>query len=116
MLGRFGTIILGVWLVIAPFVLQYNVASARANDFWTGLAVIAIALVAMFTGGGVRFINTGLGAWLVASPFILNYLGHQTPVLNDMLVGIGVIAFSLIHSIPRRHEFHIARKGEVLPH
>lgn len=113
MWGRFGTIILGVWLVIAPFVLRYDVASARANDFWTGLAVIAIALVAMFTGGGVRFINTGLGAWLIASPFILNYLGHQTPLINDLLVGMGIIGLSLVHSVPRRHEFHLAHQGEA---
>lgn len=115
MFGRFGSIVLGVWLVIAPWVLGYASAAAKTNDVWTGLAVIAIALVAMFTGGDVRFVNTGLGAWLIAAPFILHYVHEPAPLYNDIFVGIGVIGFSLVHSIPRRREFPIAREGEVLP-
>lgn len=114
MFGRFATVILGVWLVIAPYVLGYSSHAARTNDLWTGLAVIAVSLIAMWVGGSERFVLTGLGAYLVASPWILSYTSGRAKA-NDVLVGLGVIAFSLVHSVPRRSEWEIGREGEVLP-
>ena len=98
MLGRFGNVVAGVWLVIAPFVLRYVDAVARTIDVWTGLSVIAVALIAASVRGeGLRFINTALGAWLVAAPFMFGYHG-SVATANDIIVGLVVIVFSLVPS------------------
>lgn len=94
MFGRLGNVVAGLWLVIAPFVLRYQDSAARTSDFWAGLAVIAIALIATRVHN-IRFINTGLGAWVVASPFILRY-STTVPVVNDVIVGLIIVALSLV--------------------
>ncbi len=97
MIGRWGTVIAGLWLTLAPWLLALVDRTARANDFWVGLTVIAVAITAIRVPG-FRFINTGLGAWLIMAPFVLSY-DTLRPVLNDVFVGLAVIAFSLVPQV-----------------
>ena len=65
-----------------------------------GLGVIAVAITAIRVPG-FRFINTGLGAWLIMAPFVLSY-NTLRPVLNDVLLGLAVIALSLVPQVRMR--------------
>lgn len=106
MVGRWGNVIAGLWLAIAPWVLGYTEPVARTNDLWIGLAVVVVALVSGRVPG-FRFVNSGLGGWLVAAPFFLSYMTMR-PLKNDVIVGFIVLALSLVPSIRwsdiRRHE------------
>jgi hypothetical protein len=97
MIGRWGMVLAGIWLVIAPWVLGITEATARTNDFWIGLAVIVVALVSGRVPG-FRFVNSGLGGWLIAAPFLLSYMTMK-PLKNDVILGMIVLALSLIPSI-----------------
>ena len=111
MFARWGNVLVGVWLVIAPWILMYGDAgAARTNDLWIGLAIIAVALVGTRVPG-FRFINSALGVWLVMAPFVLVYPG-VAPVFNDVIVGMVVLGLSLVPSIRRSD---IRRRATVTP-
>lgn len=112
MFGRFGNVVAGLWLVIAPFVLGYADPAARTSDFWSGLAVIAIALISTRISG-IRWINAGLGAWVVAAPWILSYETTRA-VVNDVVVGLLIIALAVVPTF-RRVESPLDRRRTVSP-
>lgn len=95
MFARWLSVVLGLWLVISQSVLPVHTSHlAEYNDFWVGLAVISVALVAS-RFGGVRFLNTGLGAWLVVAPVLLRYAAPAS-IANDIVVGVMLIGLSLV--------------------
>ncbi|GAA3223781.1 hypothetical protein GCM10017691_11120 [Pseudonocardia petroleophila] len=94
----------GVWLVLAPFVLDYPDISggfdARWNDRVVGAAIAVVAVVRMVSPNrtvGVGLVNVVLGAWLVAAPFLLFYNDDRVATaatVNDIAVGALVIALA----------------------
>lgn len=88
-------IVLGLWLVISPFILGYgNLATPMWNSVIVGIAVAALA--ASRTGGeGYRrawpsWVNVVLGVWLIFSPFILGFAEVNAALWNNIILGIGV--------------------------
>lgn len=87
----------GIWLIIAPFVLNYAVQTPRTNDIWVGIAVIVLALVRTFVktwGTWVNWLSGLFGVWLILAPFILNY-GNNVPTYNDVILGIIVVGLAV---------------------
>ena len=96
----------GVWLVLAPFALDYENLGpgfdGRWNDIVIGIAVAVVALVRMvapYRSVGIAAINVGLGGWLVVAPFVLAYnaagaAGAAT--LNDVIVGAFVLVVAAV--------------------
>jgi hypothetical protein len=85
------TILSGVWLLIAPFILQYANSTARINDIWLGLIIGLIAL------SSIRWMKTAMvivGSWLILASFILDYTGTLAQQ-NDLVVGVIIILVSL---------------------
>jgi hypothetical protein len=99
MWARLINIVLGVWLMLAPWVLRYDLAVARTNDIWVGILVALAALVAL-AWPPARWANTALGAWLIIAPFALGYAAWDAAALNSVIVGALVLAVSLIPSLP----------------
>jgi len=95
MWARWLNVILGFWLVSAPFVLDYRLQKPQLNDLCVGLGVMLIALAAIAVPK-LRYANTVLGLWLIVSPFVLGFGGYRTATLNDIIVGLLVTALSLI--------------------
>lgn len=86
---------LGVWLMAAPAVLGYA-APAEVNDRIVGPVIATFAIVAISAvTRPLRRLNTVAGGWLLLAPWILGY-GATAPTVNDMLVGVAVIAASLV--------------------
>lgn len=48
------TVVLGLWLVLAPFVLSYTGMVSIWNDIILGIIVTGISLWSMTTGAAVR--------------------------------------------------------------
>ena len=87
-----GNILIGLWIVTAPFVLDY---SYLIRPFWThvatGLLILALVLFRI-TGsdrhGYSSWLTVLLGIWLIVSPFVLNFRVAPAPVWNSIVAGI----------------------------
>ena len=85
-------ILLGAWLIAAPFVLGY--AGSRmemGNDVALGILLIAcswwmLAAAAGQVGAGEVQLLGGL--WLIAAPFVWHDGQFSRPFSNDIVVGI----------------------------
>jgi len=88
--------VLGIWLIIAPFLLGYShLAVATWNDIILGVLVAGTALLLKsgISGGGASWTNIVFGIWLILAPFILNYGNNPAPRWNDIILGVLVIVF-----------------------
>jgi hypothetical protein len=104
-------IILGLWLVIAPWVLDY---SSQNNAVWNqvviGLAVATLAtarVAAPEKFASLSWTNFVLGTWLVIAPFILRYNDTTNTAAiywNDIIVGVLILALAAWSAIatPKR--------------
>lgn len=95
MWSRWLSVILGFWLVSAPFVLGYRVQDAQLNDLCVGLAIMLVNLAAVFVRK-LRYATTPLAVWLIVSPFVLGYGDYRNATLNDIIVGLLVGVLSLV--------------------
>ncbi|MFC5381666.1 SPW repeat protein [Aquipuribacter nitratireducens] len=99
-------VLLGIWLVIAPWVIGYG---DQTNAVWNhtviGIAVAVLALVrvaAPHTAAALSWVNVVLGAWLIVSPFVLVYEDGGPTVgiyWNDILVGAAIMAMGIISAL-----------------
>lgn len=90
------SVLAGIWLIIAPFILGYLSNTPKTNDVWLGIIVGVVALINMFTSfraTWLSWINVIAGAWLIIAPFALSY-PSTTPRWNDVILGIIVIALA----------------------
>jgi hypothetical protein len=98
-------VIFGIWLIIAPFVLGYSTISSGAttNDVVLGIVVLILSLwsaLAVVPPGGVSWILLLLGIWVLIAPFVVGYaVMSSTATGNDVVMGILIIAFSLIRAL-----------------
>lgn len=96
----------GVWLVLAPFALDYENMGpgfdGRWNDIAIGIAIAVVALVrilAPYRSVGIAAINVGLGGWLVVAPFVLAYSARSDATAatwNDVIVGAIVLVVAMV--------------------
>lgn len=94
MAARLANVILGLWLMAAPAVLNSGGAAAT-NGRLVGPVVATFATVAIWEATrGVRRVNTVLGAWLLIAPLILSF--HELAAINSTLVGLVVLLASLV--------------------
>jgi hypothetical protein len=94
-------ILAGVWLIIAPFVLDYRNTGDGFNGYWNDVVIgITIAVLAALkvaaprTMGGISWVNFVLGGWLIIAPFVLAYnVNADAPAAmwNDIVIGILVV-------------------------
>ncbi len=111
------TLVLGLWLLGAPYALNYNGAGGLDgfwNDAIVGAAVSLAALVRLGEpdrGAMVRVGSILLGAWLLLAPAVLGYVGGSSPraTANEVTVGILVAVLSLVSllasaSVPKPDE------------
>ena len=97
------TLILGLWLILAPWALGY---SGQDNAVWNQVIVgAAIALIALArvsaaeSWAPLSWVNFVLGGWLIVAPFVLTYneTGNRTAIYwNDILIGAAVLVLALV--------------------
>lgn len=82
-------VILGIWVVISPFVLGFsNLRAAMWNNVATGLAVLLLTLSRSERHSAApSVLNVLLGAWLIISGFVMVF---SIPVgfWNNVVLGI----------------------------
>lgn len=93
-----GNVLAGVWMIAAPFVLNFELSTAAQwNHIIVGLAVAAMAGVRASDPDhreGISWVNVALGVWMIAAPFVLNYAAVEQAQINSIIVGAIVLALA----------------------
>ena len=108
--AHFFSFLLGVWLIIAPFMLSYDHAVATINEIVIGVGIVGLSYWRLRTprDAWASWALAGTGLWLVFSPFIFGYSKTST-YWNELLFGVSLIILMLSsvgNSI--RHHSHLA--------
>lgn len=89
--------LLGLWLVVSPWLFGYAGETAAAWNAWIPGVIIAVAAIAAFTSfqEWEEWVNGLLGLWLVISPWLVGYTAVTAAMWNHVIVGIvtAVLAF-----------------------
>ncbi len=96
-------LILGIWLIIAPFALGVAAISRTpvTNDVILGILLIAFSwwmLAAIAAPLGAAWFEVLCGLWLIVSPFVLQYSRIAVAMANDVIVGIITVVVALVAS------------------
>jgi SPW repeat-containing protein len=85
-------ILLGAWLLVAPFIMGYSGTAVKlANDVVVGVVLIGCSwwIVAGLAGPAVCSAFQLLGGlWLIVAPFYFRYENLSRAFTNDIIVGI----------------------------
>lgn len=94
-------VLAGVWLIIAPWVLDY---SSQNNAVWNQVTVGIVIAVLAFTRAAtpdrfesLSWVNFVLGAWLIIAPFLLAYNDTTNTAAiywNDIIMGVIVLGLA----------------------
>lgn len=85
-------VVAGLWLMVAPAVLEYDGAAAT-SDRIAGPVMVATAFLAVFAiTRGLRWVNLPVGAWLVAAPWLLQFPVDAT--VSSMVCGVAALALA----------------------
>lgn len=92
--------LVGLWEVIAAFILGYT---ASTTAFWDAI-VVGIVLIVLGawaalsnqegTDKTLDWINVVAGIWLIIAPFVLGYSVVAAALWNDIIVGIVVVVLA----------------------
>lgn len=90
-------IVLGIWVLISPWVLNFTTSASKVNSVIFGAAIIIFGLIreAAPRLNWSSWINFMVGIWLVVSPFILQLNGaaaYWNLIIIGSLVAINAYA------------------------
>jgi hypothetical protein len=106
------SLVAGIWLIIAPFVLGYGNGDPYWNDIVFGAIVGVIALVQLagaYTAAWLSSINALIGAWIFISAFWLDRTG--TAEANDIILGAIVFVLAIVAATAGREGAAAERRG-----
>jgi len=96
-------LVLGIWLIVAGFVLKTPPKTANFwNDLIVGIIVAILAYISTTTKRVICWINVVLGIWLIIAAFLPSIVGTKTGNLwNDLIVGIVVLIVAIIAALQK---------------
>lgn len=143
-LGGLG-IVGGIWLILAPFILNYggatildartkklvpvDLAAVTISDITCGVLLIGLLVIANQVKNTKVRINISIeiiliGVYLIAAPYIFDllkvasYMGLDKPNTNDQLIGIVIVVlggFALQTNFPLSTETGPANISGIIP-
>jgi SPW repeat len=89
-------VLAGIWLIIAPWVLNYRAGDPKWNDVVFGAIVGLLALAKI--GGALRaswlsIVNAVIGVWLFVAAFTID--SSWTAGWNDIILGVIVFVLAI---------------------
>lgn len=110
--------VLGLWLIVAPFVLEYQ-AIGRLNSVIIGTVIVVFVSYIYYRELNQKTINQRaaaiisiLGGWLIVAPFVYGLSG--VALWNSVCVGVVVSAFAsyIVYAAPRIRRTDISPSSE----
>ncbi len=94
------SLILGLWLIALPYALGFESSStiATGTNVVVGILFIVCSAWTLTTSSaliGVNAFQALCSIWLIVAPFATRYSSLSQATLNDVIVGIIVLAVSL---------------------
>src|ERR1041385_1697768 len=83
-------ILLGIWVIISPFAVQFaQLPAAMWNNVIVGIVIAILAIIRTSTPrqAGWSWVNVILGIWMIISPFALGVMTTAI-VSNNIILGI----------------------------
>lgn len=105
-MASFCNVVAGVWILLAPWGLDYSNDEAIRNSVLVGVVIAVIAAISVAgprRAARLSWINVGAGAWLALSGFVLHASGIA--LWNSLVFGItvaGLACFTALGSDERR--------------
>jgi hypothetical protein len=85
-------ILVGIWLLISPWVLGFTATNAALwDDVVLGIAIIVVAAIRLGWAQDqtwLSWLNLILGAWVVISPWVLGFSSDTTAMWDNVITGI----------------------------
>lgn len=91
-------LVLGIWLIISPFLFNYS-GNAMTNSIILGVVIAILAIIRLSAPSQTwaSWLNGVAGLWLIIAPFIIS--ATQASVLwNHIVVGLVVAVISFWNS------------------
>lgn len=90
----------GLWLMVAPAVLDYG-DPAATSDRVAGPVMAAIGFLSIFAiTRGLRWVNLPVGLWLVIAPWLLDF--PVDAMVSSIAIGVAGLALSWIGAPDQR--------------
>jgi hypothetical protein len=95
MWGAIINILVGVWLMICPYLFQFQ-KTAADNCYIVGPVVITSAIIALWEiNRSARYVNIMAGGWMVVSPLILDFQS-SSEIWITIISGFFIAALSFV--------------------
>jgi SPW repeat len=113
------SVVLGIWLLIAPFVVGYHMVSAAAatEDVVMGILILGFALwtaLAVAPPAGMGWAVFLFGVWVAAAPFAVGYQTVSTSAMvNDLIVGALTLLMGAIRAVSLAPAHHGMPHGQT---
>lgn len=109
--AELANIVLGIWLVLSPFVLTFSHnTAARWNNIAVGIALVLVALAAQWENEALQGLAVPLAIWLFASPFVLG-IYTAAFLANNVTMAFIVVAAAAINDGLRPPHTNVPRAG-----
>lgn len=107
-MGSTLNLLVGIWLIIAPFIFGYSTVAMMNDSVITGIVVAILAVIGLTIASETwsRWLNVIAGIWLIISAAV--YSAAESPALiwNAIVMGVLVVAFSAWSINAVRHQHH----------
>ncbi len=97
--GSVVNLVLGAWLIVAPFALGYDDSDPAWSDVAFGALIAALGLVRVtrtLRGSWVGYLSALAGGWVFVAAFWLDDSGQA--MWNDMIAGAIVAILGLLNA------------------
>lgn len=98
--------ILGIWLIISPYILSYTSSAARWDQTAFGIVILILSAIryAAPSAAWSSWLNGLAGLWMIIAPWILSY-NRTVAYWNEVIVGIVValLAFWNVSTFTQPH-------------
>lgn len=103
MWARYAIILVGIWLMAAPGIFDFEKFIAD-NDRIVGPIVVTIAVISISESTrNIRFANLLPGAWLLFAPWVLDY-DNSIAFASDYVAGLLILGLALV-KLKRKYSF-----------
>ncbi|HEY4444891.1 MAG TPA: SPW repeat protein [Steroidobacteraceae bacterium] len=86
-------ILLGIWLIVSPWIFGYSGTSAVMNSVIIGalISILAASRLASLRDSAVLSgVNLILALWIIASPWVYGYTTNVGGVRDNVLLGVAM--------------------------